>query len=522
MVENDKKDGKSFSEKPNNFEFPKLLKFAYFRDFDRALQIIANLARPEQWYYGETQDVPTYPILKKYLYNVFSRLKYESEDLGYDNKIVIAESKEVLDGKSVITKKCAFNAGLISRQGNYIYLVFVENNRKDVRPWYFKWATDDVSSQEFLAFKGNLPVPADFSIGMSFSTYFFNKKVSAQNDDHILKTHCERLPIRFLQQYFPKFFKSDGSTLETAADWNKFKNYISSKEHEYEYNDARIKLKNAIEQAQRNARDGDAKKVNIYWPEEKSVAFFLPLYLYEPKDECDFEVGIIVNKDNAGGEYIVRTIYTTSMAYAKIRVMGDQRKPWLNPERIRDWKDPYDESDENPTVKTSQVKPKTKYTQKKEGNSTIKPVSKNTPKVVKPEMKYSKNNDDGRRQFVQVVGFSIKENFVDEEGTPGGVGDFYPIKGDSVTVGRKSNSSTADIQIPSNRYMSRQHIEIYKSDGKYYAKWIANTNHPIINGTKIDDDKTSVELHNGDEIVLGQCVMSWVQKILDTDKSMYF
>lgn len=518
MVENDKKDRKSISEKSNDFKFPeKLWDFAYIPDW--GLQKIADLALPEHWYFGPSQDSPAYPILKDYLGYVYTRLKYEYEDLRYYNKIVFYEGQEKLGGKTVITKKCAFNTGLISRRGKDIYIVLVENNRED-QPWYFKRAIDDDSSQEFLAFKGKLPEPADFSIGMSLSTYFFNKEVAAQNDDHILITHCERLPIRFLQQYFPKFFKSGGFTLKTKTDWDRFKEYIRNQP--YEYNNARIKLKDAIEQAQRKARRyGDAWKVNIYRPSDKTVAFFLPLYLYEYRDDCDFEVGVIVNKDNVGGEYIVRTIYTTSMAYAKIRVMGDQRKHWLKPERIRYWKNPYKESDENPTVKTSQSKYKTEFTKKKEDNSVIGPVSKDTPKVEKPETKCSKSNDDERKKFVQVVGFSIKENFVDEDGTPGGVGDFYPITGDSVTIGRKSNSSTADIQIPSNRYMSRQHIEIFKSNGQYYVKWIGKTNPPIINGVKMNAE-SSVDLQNGDKIVLGQCVMSWIQKTLDADKSMSF
>lgn len=114
---------------------------------------------------------------------------------------------------------------------------------------------------------------------------------------------------------------------------------------------------------------------------------------------------------------------------------------------------------------------------------------------------------------------SIKENFIDEEGTPGGIGDVYAITKDQTVVGRKANSSTADIQIPSNRYMSRQHIVITNTKGQYHMKCAQPTNLPFVNGVKIPLGG-SILLKDGDRISLGQCVAVWNQKPLDENKSM--
>lgn len=104
------------------------------------------------------------------------------------------------------------------------------------------------------------------------------------------------------------------------------------------------------------------------------------------------------------------------------------------------------------------------------------------------------------------TGLTVLENYIDEADTLGPTGDFYEICKRSVSVGRKSASSTADIQIPSNRYMSRRHILLTNEDDRYYLEWIANTNPPVINGNEMSKE-TRIEIKDGDEIKLGQCTM---------------
>lgn len=120
----------------------------------------------------------------------------------------------------------------------------------------------------------------------------------------------------------------------------------------------------------------------------------------------------------------------------------------------------------------------------------------------------------------EMVGLFIKENFIDEKGTSGDTNQFYEIKNDVTVVGRKSDSSKADIQIPSNRYMSRQHVVIAKmSCGRYLLKWATPTNPPLVNGVVVLENET-IALKDGDLITLGQCVIEWKYKPLDENRSI--
>lgn len=331
--------------KPEGDKLPELFKFAFFFNFNDVLQKIANLAKPEAWWFGDEANVSDdnrYPILKSYLFQVFSRLKYEKEVLKLDNKIVVGK-KTGENGSSDCIQVCAFHTGLVSTNDRCIYLLFEENKRPGAQQkWFFKCVSDNTDNQIFLPFKiiNKLPVAADFYKSLSHSTVIYEKEVAAINFDHCFD-HCERLPMKFLRKYFGSYHKfSDNSEmpLKTPEDWDDFKKYIKDKANEYDYNEAYNKLKDCIERAKINARYSDSK-VYIYRPEKKQVDFFLPLYLVKPQDDTDFEVGVIV--DNSIGEYVARTIYHTSMAYAKIRLMGRQDRSWLKPTKIKNWKDPY-------------------------------------------------------------------------------------------------------------------------------------------------------------------------------------
>lgn len=332
--------------KPEEIKRSELRQFAFFLNFDGMLEDIAKMAKPEVWQFGKDASASStnkYPILKAYLYQVFSRLKYESEILDLDDKIVIVNCKvKDQEGNIAQTQKCAINTGLISRRNKYIYMLFDKNSRPGAQEWFYKLISDDTDSQNFIPFKGRLPKVADFYNEISRSTLIYSKEVVAMNREHILLDHCERLPIKFLKQYFKNYHKfQDGSEnpLVTAKDWSDFKKYMMDEAQRYEYEDAFEKFKNCISTAQRKAQSGDAFRVHIYRPEMHSVGFFLPLYLVKPEDETDFEVGVIV--DNSTSDYVARTIYQTSMAYDKIRVMGTQYRTWLNPLKIKNWVNPY-------------------------------------------------------------------------------------------------------------------------------------------------------------------------------------
>lgn len=141
-------------------------------------------------------------------------------------------------------------------------------------------------------------------------------------------------------------------------------------------------------------------------------------------------------------------------------------------------------------------------------------------KSAKEETKNTPKNTENISAYSFISGLEIKENYIDERGTKGEAGDFYEVKGTRCTIGRKSDSSKADIQIPSNRYMSRMHMAITREDeSKFYIEWIGSTNPAKVNGKALDAESRLL-LNNGDEITLGQCVAIWKAIPVHKDKSI--
>lgn len=309
------------------------------------LRYLANLAQNEVWKFADDKEDNTYPLLQNYLELMFSRLKYEQEVLGKDCKIVEAVVKEFIK-KENITKEireCAFNTGLLSKDSEPIFLVLRENDRPNEQKWMtHRVGVNTAGDRHLIPFKQNLPRRADFSSNLTPSVALFSKPIDAVNVDHML-SHCERLPLEFLRYHFKDYF--DKTTPKTDKDWDLFKEYLKNSDNVREANALRRELEAAIKNAV-NEGQAHTKKALIYRPEYNTIGTFIPLYLGEkPKDEKDFEIGLIVDKSD--GNNIVRTIYRTSMAYTKIRVISQQSQSWLDPTRINRWENPYPYNDED-------------------------------------------------------------------------------------------------------------------------------------------------------------------------------
>lgn len=322
-----------------------LNEFAHIPDLDLFFETIAQMAKEEAWAYESQSGRFRYSILESYFNIVIQRLKYERDELKKCNKIIVRPSRFTnKDGKVITTEKCIINTGLLSRRGGFIYVIFDKNRKPNAQEWILQEdkdrvirnIIDDKMSQRYLPFKNDIPERPDFHAELSRSKLIFIHGIEAVNNDHILIDHCERLPIGFLKRYFGEYFIRN-HVPKTKEEWDEFKLYIKSQS--YKYKDALAKLLNCIEEAQRAAQIDDTAKVNIYRQSKHSVGFFLPLYLEEPKDEMDFEVGVIIDMEK--GDYVASTIYRTSMAYERIRVMGNHKRSWLDPRRIKYWKNPY-------------------------------------------------------------------------------------------------------------------------------------------------------------------------------------
>lgn len=310
---------------------------------DKVLQKLAGLAKDEVWKFADDKDKndkKSYPLLIEYLLLMYSRLKHERDVLGQEFKILEASVNESIKEENTTREmKCAFNTGLLSKDGKPIYMVLKENDRPDKQ----KWVSEDVcvdsdDNRLLIPFKKiRLPRRADFSLHLTPSVAIFSKEVDAVNVDHILISHCERLPLDFLKHHFEDYFEK--TTPATDKEWDEFKKYLKNPDNVRKFNSAKAELKAAVEKAI-NEGQADMKKALIYRPENNTICTFIPLYLEKPKDEKDFEVGLIVDKRD--GYNIVRTIYRTSMAYSKIRLIGTQSSStWLDPSRITRWENPY-------------------------------------------------------------------------------------------------------------------------------------------------------------------------------------
>lgn len=165
----------------------------------------------------------------------------------------------------------------------------------------------------------------------------------------------------------------------------------------------------------------------------------------------------------------------------------------------------------NTLIKGSELKKPEPKSYKKDATAQTS-SDKNTPHKVNATVTQA-------APIFEVAGFTIADNYIDEVGTPGGKGDFYKISTAKTVVGRQSNSSKADIQIPSNRYMSRQHAVITKEKEGYRIKWAGATNPLIVNDILVDSEK-GVMLKNGDKITMGHCVAIWKYELIDSDKSI--
>lgn len=60
--------------------------------------------------------------------------------------------------------------------------------------------------------------------------------------------------------------------------------------------------------------------------------------------------------------------------------------------------------------------------------------------------------------------------------------------------------------LSSKSYVSRNHAEITISDGKLIIKNLSKANGTYVNNNKLDDELN--ELHDGDELSLGGCVVN--------------
>jgi hypothetical protein len=154
------------------FSKPRLLEFAWFKDFPAALAELAGLSMHESWDY---QQRPTgkLPILTNYLLHTFKKL--------------LEESKVLVEGEYSV-----FDTGLVTENQEEIYGLFAKNRHPaSTIKWFFiGWKKK--SARDLTRFTA-LPDVANYFQDPS-DLIFDNRIELRPNIDHIIKDNIARFP----------------------------------------------------------------------------------------------------------------------------------------------------------------------------------------------------------------------------------------------------------------------------------------------------------------------------------------
>ncbi len=259
--------------------FKQLFDFAYFPQYDDALDYLANnLAEKENWDYQHSHTSQKKPILRSYLNYTFRRLQEE-------NKI------------SFFEEQAFFNTGLVTENQEEIFAVFVKHNNPSKQEFYFdnfyKESDNRLQSCE------RLPERASYfedPTNLIYDTRLGEPRIKY---DHIKNTELNR-------NRFPEPFKSmDDYKLQITLIGG-------------------VKL--AIERVKRNYK---AAVPQYFWDKNASsgsLQLLLPLCL-ESRSRADLALVI----DRNGNVYSGDTVLTIDLAYNNARLLAKPDTEWLQP-----------------------------------------------------------------------------------------------------------------------------------------------------------------------------------------------
>lgn len=320
---------------PDNIErFPSrdswLYKWAVVPYFK--LGLLAELALPEKWYYGdvEPEDENKFPILKNYLAYTFKRLVYEK-------KIEIKFNTEEN------TEYAAFNTGLVDRKYETIYALFKQNTKYTDVYWYLAEfvVPGEAGGKTLIKLFNPLPQKADYFHKNIKNIYYDTSSGQLSCDyGHILVERCYRLPLEFLLDNCPVDFLSiDGVDINQVygrkENDEERRNFFRNLGEKIK-NDSRIlnRLKNrmqdAVDLALKRVEWNYKTAIPVYNPSRNRMSFLLPLALV---DEEKIDLTLMVERQ-ASGAYQGETILPLDSAYRLSRLITYQESDWLKTDKI--------------------------------------------------------------------------------------------------------------------------------------------------------------------------------------------
>lgn len=295
--------------------------------------LLAELALPERWYYGDDEDLADarnrYPILKNYLIYTFMRLCHEG-------KVMLATDPQTGE------EYAAFNTGLVDSKYEYIYAMFKQESKySDTYYWYlhaFAVAGED-EGKTLVRLFNPLPAKANY-FGNKIESMLYDTSTGDLSCDytHILVERCSRFPLEFFEDNCPQSFTTiNGVSIEDIPNADDFtqREYFAALSEKIA-GDPRIlkRLKNrfedAVELAIKRVEWNYKTAIPMYFPTRNTMSLLLPLALV---DEDKIDLALVVER-HPSGSYQGQTVLPLDLAYSNSRLVTRPDSDWLKTDVI--------------------------------------------------------------------------------------------------------------------------------------------------------------------------------------------
>lgn len=267
--------------------------FSSIDDCNNFMDNLKSKTIDEPWEYKHKKDERfRNPILKSYLQFELDRLFYESETLGYKDKIIYNNTGD----------KVLFNTNLINKFGFDLIIVgsILEISNK-------KYITEpEIAPSKIvlkrMGFNSSEPMPPTFF--KDINEIIFHSDWEIDQDlaryEHIIEERIERFPEKYR---------------DLSAD------------------DLGLKLDSAINFAKRIAQRNYKFIVPMYYPTFKRIQLLMPIYLATSyTSHPDF--ALVLTPHAQEKLYTPETILGLDEVYQDARLIAKPEESWLNPEII--------------------------------------------------------------------------------------------------------------------------------------------------------------------------------------------
>lgn len=259
--------------KNSAYDFPNsFYDFALMPRFHDDIEVLSNLAEPEDWDYKNTTDTSKLPILKNYLTHTYQR---------------IAEGKKI--AITADENFACWNTGLITPNQEPLFILF-EKNKLNGHKTYWHFSRFCRKGESYLNKFSAVPEMAHYFDDPSVLVYDTRLELRV-NVDHIISDNKSRFPLNM--QSMSDFL------LQNA-------------------------VKGAIESAKERAKRNYKTAIPQYY--QGNMQLLLPLAL---QDASKADLALVVERFT--GFYRASTCLTLDMAYNNARQLARPDRDWLEP-----------------------------------------------------------------------------------------------------------------------------------------------------------------------------------------------